>query len=90
MNGAVATLRNLVQRPQRQTAARVDVLRTVLERAAQRHLLVSGVDLDMVLDQLVGPIYYRCLVRDVETDGEWVEEHVASVLEGLTRNLRPA
>jgi hypothetical protein len=29
-------------------------------------------------------------VRGVDTDGEWVHEHVASVLEGLTRNLRPA
>jgi AcrR family transcriptional regulator len=78
------------RRVERQTATRVEALRTLLERAAQRHLLVSGVDLDMVVDQLVGPLYYRCLVRDVETDGEWVHEHVASVLEGLTRNLRPA
>lgn len=78
------------RRVDRQTATRVDMLRTLLERAASRHVLVSGVDLDMVVDQLVGPLYYRCLVRDVETDGHWVHEHVASVLEGLTRNLRPA
>jgi AcrR family transcriptional regulator len=77
-------------RVDRHTATRVDVLRSQLERAAQRHLLVSGVDIDMVVDQLVGPLYYRCLVRQVDTDGEWVHEHVASVLEGLTRNLRPA
>lgn len=77
-------------RVDRHTATRVDVLRSLLERAAQRHLLVSGVDIDMVVDQLVGPLYYRCLVRGVDTDGEWVHEHVASVLESLTRNLRPA
>lgn len=78
------------RRVERQTATRVDLLRKLLDRASQRHLLVSGIDVDMVVDQLVGPIYYRCLVRDVDTDGDWVDEHVTSVLEGLTRHLRPA
>lgn len=77
-------------RVDRQAATRVDALRAVLARASQRHVLGQAVDIDLLLDQLIGPLYYRSLVRDVDTDSDWVVEHVSSVLDGLKRNLRPA
>jgi AcrR family transcriptional regulator len=78
------------RRVDRQTANRVEAVRVVLRRAAQRRLLGPKTDVEVLVDQLVGPLYYRCLVRDVETDEAWVNAHLATVLTPLVATLRPA
>jgi AcrR family transcriptional regulator len=78
------------RRVDRQTANRIEAVRVVLRRAAQRRLLGPKTDVEVLVDQLVGPLYYRCLVRDVETDEAWVHEHLATVLTPLVPTLRPA
>jgi AcrR family transcriptional regulator len=78
------------RRVDRQASTRVGAVRAVVERAAQRGLLSSDIDVDAVLDQLIGPLYYRSLLRDVDTDAAWVDEHVAAVLQGMAPSLRPA
>lgn len=62
--------------------------RAVLERlesATRTGRLAGGVDLDLVVDLLYGPLYYRLLVsRDPLTTG-YVNQVVAAVLEPLAR-----
>ncbi|MPY91512.1 MAG: TetR family transcriptional regulator [Acidimicrobiia bacterium] len=78
------------RRADRQASTRVDALRAVLDRATERHQLDTHVDLDVVLDQLIGPLYYRSLVRELDTDRGWVQDHVAAVLHAQSPSLRPA
>lgn len=74
-------------RVERQAAARNEALRLVLQRAVNRNELPADLDLEAVLDQLVGPIYHRCVVRDLETNQLWVERHVDVLLTGLRPSL---
>lgn len=78
------------RRVDRQAATRMGALRAVLDHGARRRDLVADIDLDAALDELIGPLYYRCLVRGLDTDATWVEGHVAAVIRANAGSLRPA
>jgi AcrR family transcriptional regulator len=75
-------------------AARRALLRTVLQRWVERGELRADVDLGVVLDQLLAPLYYRWLLSGEPIDGELVTSIVEQVLAGCarppTRRPRPA
>lgn len=47
--------------------------------------LRRGIDLEVALDALYGPIYYRMLVPVGPLSGAWVEALAASVISRLAR-----
>jgi hypothetical protein len=53
--------------------------RTPLERAVSRGELSAAVDLDTLVDRLVGPLYYRALVTGEEITDSFVSELIAAV-----------
>jgi AcrR family transcriptional regulator len=57
--------------------------RLPLERAVARGGIDPGVDLDDVVDRLVGPVHYRVLVTGAPVPGEFTDALVADVLAGL-------
>ncbi len=64
-------------RPRREEAKRI--LRAGMERGELRR----SVDLEVALDALYGPIYYRMLVPIGPLDDAWVDAFAASVISGL-------
>ncbi len=52
-------------------------LRAVLDRAAARGDLKRGLDLDVLADVIVGPLFYRRLVRRQPPDEAYVEQVLA-------------
>jgi AcrR family transcriptional regulator len=54
--------------------------RLPLERAVERGELPRGVDLDLVVDQLVGPIYYRVLVTGQPVPESFTDALVDAVI----------
>lgn len=54
--------------------------RLPLRRALERGELPPGVDVDFLVDQLVGPIYYRVLVTGEPVPKEFTDQLVAQVL----------
>ena len=63
------------------------VLRTVLERAQQRGELRRDLDLELVIDMLVGPIIYRFIITG--GDLEPAAAQAPRVLEALLAGLSP-
>ena len=57
--------------------------RLPLERAVERGDLPRGTDLDLVVDQLVGPIYYRVLVTGQPVPASFTDALVDAVLARL-------
>lgn len=56
--------------------------RLPLERAMERGDLPTGTDLDMLVDRLVGPLYYRALVTAQEITEAFVTRLVSATLGG--------
>jgi hypothetical protein len=54
-----------------------------LQRAVERGDLPSGTALDLAVDQLVGPIYYRVLVTGQPVPGSFTDALVDTVLPRL-------
>ncbi len=65
---------SLVGNPRREHAA------AVFRRAAARGEVADDVDLDLVLDLLAAPLYWRLAVRGVAPDPGYVERLTATVL----------
>ncbi|MGC2788054.1 MAG: TetR/AcrR family transcriptional regulator C-terminal ligand-binding domain-containing protein [Roseiarcus sp.] len=64
-------------RPRREEA------KAILRAGIERGELRSDIDIDIALDALYGPIYYRMLVPLGSLDSAWVETLARSVLGGL-------
>lgn len=59
--------------------------RNSLKRSQRRGQLRTNVDLDLVLDVLYGPLYYRFLVKNELPSQKYAESLVDLLLEGLSR-----
>ncbi len=59
-------------------------LRTVLERAAERGELDAETSLELVIDQLLGPVWYRALLCGGRLDHAYADALIAQVLKGVT------
>ncbi|WP_084598592.1 TetR-like C-terminal domain-containing protein [Actinoplanes subtropicus] len=57
--------------------------RLPLERAVRRGDLSTGTDLDLLVDRLVGPLYYRALVTGEEIGEAFVTGLVTATLGGV-------
>ncbi len=69
--------------------------RQVLQRATEAGQIESGLDLDVVVDQLYAPVLYRLLLGHAPVDRDLVSDLVAHTLDGITgtstkRARRPA
>jgi AcrR family transcriptional regulator len=62
-----------------------EVDRVPLERAVERGELDPGTDIDLAVNQLVGPIYYRVLVTGEAADSKFRNSLVTSFLRGRAR-----
>jgi AcrR family transcriptional regulator len=60
-------------------------VRVALERAVERGELSSGVDLELVQDLLIGPLFYRTVVSGEASTDEMIAEVVAIVVAGVVR-----
>ncbi|WP_214405990.1 TetR/AcrR family transcriptional regulator [Pseudonocardia lacus] len=60
--------------------------RLPLERAVERGELDPGLDLDELVDRLVGPVHYRVLVTGVPAPAEFTDALVAGVLATAARS----
>ena len=58
----------------------------ILEIGVARGELRSDLDLDIVMDALYGPIYYRLLVRHMPLTQKFVDTLAEHVMVGLTRS----
>ena len=63
------------------SARRADA-RTALRRAVNKGLLRSDIDLEVTLDQLYAPIFYRLLAGYDEVNDRFIEQLFRQVLEG--------
>jgi AcrR family transcriptional regulator len=63
--------------------------RGVLVRAVERGELPAGTDVDLVLDLLAGPVFYRALVARRPVEPEDVERMVDAVLRSVTIDGAP-
>lgn len=61
-------------------AARRRAAHVVLERARERGEIASGVDLEIAVDLLAAPFYYRMLVTGTSIDRRFADDVVAAVL----------
>lgn len=64
-------------------ATRHDALRTVLARGVERGELRDDVDLDLVVEMLNAPLFYRYLLSGRAVNGALVAQVTASVLRGF-------
>ena len=60
-------------------------VRVALERAVERNELPVGVDLELVQDLLIGPLFYRTLMLDEVSTDHVIAEVVAIVMAGVLR-----
>jgi AcrR family transcriptional regulator len=58
-------------------------VRVALDRAVERGELSAGVDLELVQDLLIGPLFYRTLMSGEPSSDELIAEVVAIVLAGV-------
>jgi AcrR family transcriptional regulator len=65
------------------SAPRREAAREILRQKQSRGQLRKGADLDMVLDSLYGPLYYRFLVKNELPSQKYAEALVGLVIEGL-------
>lgn len=75
--GLAETYRSRYFRPRRLEASKI------IERGIRRGELKDQLDLELCLDQIYGPIFYRLLILSDELDENYVENLVRWVLEGL-------
>src|SRR5260370_12215599 len=55
--------------------------RARLQRASEREGLRQDIDYAVLIDQIVGPIYYRILITGAPADRDYAERLVDAVLE---------
>jgi AcrR family transcriptional regulator len=67
---------------------RREVAKQMLRAAEERGEIVAGLDLDLIVDMLVGPMIYRAL-RSGELDAAEMQKTAASVLEQLLTGIAP-
>ena len=72
-----AAFRSIWSDPRRAAA------RAILRRKQGRGQLRQGADLDLVLDSLYGPLYYRFLVKNEPPSQKYAEALVGLVIQGL-------
>jgi AcrR family transcriptional regulator len=63
-------------------AQRHAMARARLQRASEREGLRQDIDQAVLIDQLVGPIYYRILITGAPADQDYAERLVEAVLDG--------
>ena len=63
---------------------RRDALTEVLQRGVAAGEFRKGLDLDIVIDGLYGPIYYRLLVPYADLSNSYVESLATNLLRGIT------
>jgi AcrR family transcriptional regulator len=68
---------------ERVTGPRRHAMVEVLERGVERGELRPGLDADAVVDQLVGPLFYRQVIAATPVDRESVAQVVDLVLSGI-------
>lgn len=66
------------------TDRRRDDVRRIIAEAVVRGELPGLVDADDLIDDLVGPLFYRRLIRRVPTPPAWTTAHVARVVRAHT------
>ncbi len=66
-------------------AARREQARVMLQRGIERGELRDDVDLEVAIDALYGPIYYRLLIGHGPLDSHYAAELAGAVLSGLRR-----
>lgn len=66
-------------------AVRRDAVRQVLQRGIRRGKLRRGLDLELAVDLLNAPLFYRLMVTGAPIDEPLVDALVGLVLEGLVR-----
>jgi AcrR family transcriptional regulator len=66
-------------------ASRRNMLRSILQEAQSRNELASGVDIDLVVAQLVGS-YYAFSIAGVPVPSDWPQRVVDQVLTGILRD----
>jgi AcrR family transcriptional regulator len=71
-------------------AERRAALRTVLERGVERGDLVAGLDVELALDVLGGPLFYRLLITGGPIDEQLAEGVVALLMRGFAPIENPA
>lgn len=64
-------------------APRRALARAVFQRGVERGEFAVGVDVDVAIDALWSPIYYRLLVSGADIDDEFVLVHARVVLDGI-------
>jgi AcrR family transcriptional regulator len=75
----IAAFRERFMKPRRQEAY------ATLERGIQRGELRSGLDMDLVLDSLYGPIYMRFMIRHDKLTADFADRLCQLVLAGVRR-----
>jgi hypothetical protein len=55
----------------------------VLERAVERGELDAGTDMELALDLLAAPIYWRLTVRDARTEPGYLDKLAATLCRAL-------
>jgi AcrR family transcriptional regulator len=63
--------------------ARYDAIRTILDRAIERHELAADTDHQLVLELLVAPLHFRALLVRQPIDEGSIERMVDTLLQGL-------
>ncbi|MDI6628920.1 MAG: TetR/AcrR family transcriptional regulator [Rhodococcus sp. (in: high G+C Gram-positive bacteria)] len=71
--------KELIGKPRRERAVRV------FERAIDRGELAAGVNLDLALDLLAGPVYWRFAVRGVEVDSAYLDDVTTALIGALSK-----
>lgn len=69
----------------RLTAERRAAMSADLEAAVARGELPGGTPVDDLVDALVGPLFYRRLIRQVATGTDWIDRHVDRTLAAYRR-----
>ena len=62
---------------------RLAAMRAMMERALARNELRPGLDLQIALDLVMGPIYVRTLVTRQPIDDRFIEQYVDMLLDGV-------
>lgn len=74
----------LADRYGRLTSERRNAMSAVLVRAVDRGELARGTRVDELVDALVGPLFYRRLVRRTSTGSAWITRHIDRTLIAVT------
>jgi len=69
----------------RYLATRREMTRTMLQRGVERGELRDDVDLEVAIDAMIGPIYYRLLIGHGPLDTDYATELARIVFSGLRR-----